>query len=288
MRDPVTVHMDVTAESRARLVARLGPVALLVLVMGACGSSGHGPPAPKPTVVAPTTVPVTTTAPSQQTRGPRTVLSPTGLHLRAAPSTAAKILGTAGQGAELTVLGRSVRDGGWFEVKGATVTGWITSDPALSASGTFKAYASAAGTFNTLYPATWTSNESLPGRVTFSSPSSPLGGSLGAETITVSSAASVAKLGRGPAGYHEIRTESVIVCGVTSRLVTYAPSSPTPSTVVSGSGRPSAPGYVSQIRLALSAHVALGIDGHLSGLPQLQDVRNFANSVTFPFPQCQG
>ena len=45
------------------------------------------------------------------------------------------VLGTAAWGSVLTVLGHTGADGGWFEVKGATHTGWISGDPMLSAAG---------------------------------------------------------------------------------------------------------------------------------------------------------
>jgi hypothetical protein len=59
----------------------------------------------------------------------------------------------------------------------------------------------------------------------------------------------------------------------------------TPSTAAPAPA--AAAGYLSQIRLSLDPAHALGIDGHLTDLSELQTVRDFANSVTFPYPVCQ-
>ncbi|HEX4865417.1 MAG TPA: SH3 domain-containing protein, partial [Acidimicrobiales bacterium] len=82
------------------------------------------------------------------------MLSPTGLNVRAAPSASAGVLGSAAQGVALTVLGYTNSGGGWFKVKGATVTGWISEQPTLSAPGEFRFYSSSQ--FAALYPASWT------------------------------------------------------------------------------------------------------------------------------------
>jgi hypothetical protein len=71
-----------------------------------------------------------------------------------------------------------------------------------------------------------------------------------------------------------------VACGVTGDLNTYMSASPPAGT--------SAPVYFAQIRLTLDAKHALGIGANLTNLSQLQAVRDFANSVTFPYPQCQG
>lgn len=79
------------------------------------------------------------------------MLSPTGLNVRGAPSASGPVVGSAAQGTVLTVLGYTAGGGGWFKVKGATVTGWITAQPSLSAPGEFHTYSSSA--FSALYPA---------------------------------------------------------------------------------------------------------------------------------------
>jgi hypothetical protein len=213
-----------------------------------------------------------TTVPGVQTSGPRTVLSPIGLHVRAAPSLTAKVLGTASQGIVLTVLGHTAAGGGWYQVKGETVTGWITANAALSAPGRFSGYTSSAHHFAALYPVGWTVGEG-PTTAIFRAPTNT-------ELIYVTTAPTAAALGRGRTGYSQIRSESVLACGVTGNLVTYmnGKASTTP---------PLSP-YYAQIRLTLDAKHALGIAANLTNLGQLQAVRDFANSVTFPYPQCQG
>lgn len=121
--------------------------------LAACGSSGHHGTAT--TVARSTTVPTTTTVPGVQTTGDRTVLSPIGLNVRAGPTKADRVVGTAAQGVVLTVLGYTSAAGGWYHVKGSSATGWISGDPMLSAAGLFTTYSSGRLLFNALYPATW-------------------------------------------------------------------------------------------------------------------------------------
>jgi hypothetical protein len=200
------------------------------------------------------------------------VLSPIGLHVRAGPSTSAKILGTAAQGVVLTVLGHTAAAGGWYEVKGESVTGWITANAALSAPGRFSGYTSSVHQFAALYPVAWRVAET-PASAVFRAPT-------GVVSIVVTTAPAAANLGRGRPGYSEVRSEPVVACGVTGDLNTYLSASPP-------AGTP-APAYYAQIRLTLDAKHALGIAANLTSLSQLQAVRDFANSVTFPYPQCQG
>jgi uncharacterized protein YgiM (DUF1202 family) len=252
----------------------------IAAVAGACGSSSHQA-VPKPTTSISTTVPApttstTTTLPELQSSGPRTVLSPVGLNVRAQPSTSAKILGTASEGAVFTVLSRSSL--GWFKVKGATVTGWITDSATLSAPGKFSTYASSANLFNVLFPVGWTVGSSPPTTVVFKAPAS-------SDTVTVTPEATLALLPKVTAGYHQTKTQQVVACGVTSQLVTYASSTPSAS-AAPVHGVASTP-YLAQVNLSLDAKHALGINGHITTLSQLQTVLNFVNSVTFPVPVCQ-
>jgi hypothetical protein len=220
----------------------------------------------------------TTSAPSTSTTvpasGARTVLSPIGLNIRSAPSTTAAVLVTAAQGAVLTAVAQS---SGWLEVKGPTVTGWISADPTLSAPGTFAAYTSTQHQVSLLYPQGWTATESPPASVVFH-PSS------GRDTVVVTTAATVGQLGRGLPGYHQTNDEQVVVCGVTGELVTFVQmAAPTTSTQPAGIV---AEHYLAQVHLTLDAQHALGIDANVADMSQLQSYRDFVNSVTFPFPQC--
>jgi uncharacterized protein YgiM (DUF1202 family) len=265
----------VGTQSRRRLRLLVLGVAPIV-GLGACSiSGGHSKPRSQPTVTTlpPSTakVPATTAVAAVQTTGPRTVLSPIGLNVRAAPSKSAKVLGTAAQGAVLDVLDHRDAGGGWFKVKGATVTGWISASSALSSPASLKTFTSAAHQFSVLYPSGWTVAESTASVVFRARP--------GGETVVVSTAANVGQLGRGPSGYRETQSEQVVACGVTSRLAT---------STQDGATGPAPARYVTQLRLTLDAKHALGIDANLTDLAQLQTVRDFVNALTFPFPQCQG
>jgi hypothetical protein len=230
-----------------------------------------------PSTTTATTAPgsqTTTSTTTPQTSGPRTVLSPIGLNVRAQPAKTAAVLGTAAQGAVLTVLAHMA---GWFQVKGATVTGWISDSTTLSAKGTLGNYLSSTGDFGALYPAPWTTVGAPPASVVFRSPS-------GGDTIVVTTAATVALLGTGRAGYRATGSEEVVACGVTSYLVSFVKVA-APAAPASGGAVPLPD--LAQVRLTLDPQHALGIDANLTDLSQLQTVRDFVNSVTFPFPQCQ-
>jgi hypothetical protein len=245
-------------------------VALAVSVgLAACSTSGHSSPHAQPTVTT-AVAHATTTVPGVQTTGPRTVLSPIGLHVRAGPSLTAKVLGTASQGIVLTVLGHTAAGGGWYQVKGETVTGWISASPTLSAPGRFSGFTSSVHQFAALYPVGWRVSEG-PASAVFFAPTAN-------ELIAVSTAPTVAALGSGKAGYSQTRSESIVACGVTGDLNTYMNASPSATS----------PPYYAQIRLMLDAKHALRIAANLTNPSQLQTVRDFANSVTFPYPQCQG
>jgi uncharacterized protein YgiM (DUF1202 family) len=207
------------------------------------------------------------------------VLSPIGLNVRAEPSKSAKVLGTAAQGVVLTALGYTDAAGGWYQVKGATVTGWISGDPTLSAAGEFSPYNSAQ--FNALYPAAWSSSGSPPAPVVFRS-------STGTDDIQVKAAATVAQLPAGRTGYGQVGANQVVVCGVTSVLVTYQNAGPTPTTGP-GSTVPASTPYLAEVRLPVDAKHALGFYAGLSSLgAPLGVFQSFLASVTFASKQCTG
>jgi hypothetical protein len=238
--------------------------------LAACGGSGgHSNPRAQPTVTT-AVAHAATTVPGVQTSGPRTVLSPIGLHVRAGPSLTAKVLGTASQGIVLTVLGHTAAGGGWYQVKGETLTGWISASPTLSAPGRFSGFTSSVHQFAALYPVGWRVAEG-PTTAIFRAPTS-------GESIAVTTAPTVAALGRGKAGYSQTRSESIVACGVTGDLNTYMNASPSATS----------PPYYAQLRLMLDAKHALGIAANLTNPSELQTVRDFASSITFPYPQCQG
>ena len=97
----------------------------LMMLAGGCGSAAKHATAPSTTRVSAATA---TTLPGVQTSGPRTVLSPVGINVRAEATKSAPVLGTAERGSVLTVLGHTAANGGWYEVKGASHTGWVSGE----------------------------------------------------------------------------------------------------------------------------------------------------------------
>lgn len=250
-------------------------VLVAALILSACGSP-NGQHATGRTTTPTSSLPLTST--TVLASGVRTVLSPLGLNIRVEPAKAATVLRTAAPGAVLTVLAQSEQGGGWFEVKGPTVTGWISSDATLSAPGMFSSYASTQLQVSLLYPDGWTHSDLPPASVVFR-PSS------GGDTVVVTTATTVNQLGRGRPGYHQTDDEQVVVCGVTGDLVTFVEAGdPTTTTQAGGVV---AERYLVQVHLTLDAQHALGIDANLADTSQLQSYRDLVNSVTFPFPQCQ-
>lgn len=280
-QDPIRL----TWAGSASIVAGVRGVGVAILTLAsavsACQSSARPAAArPAPTsTVATTTASTPSTTAGAQTTGPRTVLSPVGLNVRAQASKTAAIRGTAAQGVVLTVLAHAAQGGGWFEVKGSTVTGWISDNPTLSASGKFLSYTSTALQFGVLYPDSWTVTESPPASVVFR-PQSP------GITVVMTTAPTVAQLGRGRPGYRQTDDEQVVVCGVTGDLLTYIQASPSSTSSAPPAGVAGAR-YLTQVHIALDPQHALGIDANLGDLSQLQTVRDFVNSATFPSPKCE-
>jgi hypothetical protein len=202
-----------------------------------------------------------------QASGQRTVLSPIGLNVRSGPSTTAHPLAIAAQGTVLTVLGHTASGGGWYKVRGTTVTGWISDNSALSAPGRFAAYSSNA--FDVLYPAGW-SEAGTPGRgVTFQAPSSP-------DKVVVKSAATTGGLHfTAPgAGVALSGTRQVLACGVTTAMVTYT--------------TPGALAFLAEISLPVRAHLVLGVEAKLGSAAQLPVLLRFVHSLSFPAQACVG
>jgi hypothetical protein len=191
------------------------------------------------------------------------------------PSKTATVLGTAAQGTVLTVLSHSDADGGWFEVKGATVTGWMSADPALSSAGEYRSFTSTE--FNAMYPAAWSASGFPPANVTFKSGAGP-------EQIVAVAAAAPAQLPPAPQGYGKNGSTQVVVCGITSDLITYQQVQ---STTSSTNG--SSPMYLATVALSLDAQHALGFYAIVSDTStQLPIFRAFLASVTYPVKQCIG
>lgn len=97
------------------------------------------PPAPTPEASAtptPTAPGAAATAGSAPSPGvvPTVVVvtAASGLHLRAAPSPTAPILGSLGRGDRLQVLAYSEANGGWYRVATPVGSGWVSADPTLT------------------------------------------------------------------------------------------------------------------------------------------------------------
>lgn len=221
--------------------------------------------------------------PATKATGSRTVLSPIGLNVRAHPQKDASLVGSAAQGVVLTVTGYTSAAGGWYEIKGTSVTGWVTADPTLSAAGEFRPYNGTA--FNALVPATWTSNEEPPATVAFAAPS-------GGDNVIATTAANVTSLPAVPVGYGETSSEQVVVCGVTTRMLTFSRVGSTPSTSAATSttvatGTPQA--SLVQVKIPVDAQHALGFYANLADLNvSLPNFKAIIYSVTFASPVCSG
>jgi hypothetical protein len=264
------------------MVAAVRGVIVVTVALVLCACQSTRPPAvahPPAASTSATTGSAPATTAGVQASGVRTVLSPVGLNIRAASSRSAAVLGTAAQAATLTVLAHTDQGGGWFEVKGSTVTGWISDNSTLSAPGKFRTYTSGDHQFGALYPETWTVSESPPASVVFRR-------QAGGDTIVVTTATTAGQIPRGRAGYVQTSDERVVVCGITGDLVTYAGAS-TPPAATSPPAAQAAERFLAQVHIALDAQHALGIDANFADTSQLQTVRDFVDSVTFPFPKCQ-
>ena len=269
--------------------ASRGAMVAVALVIAAAACSGGGPSAASSTTTAPSVPTQSTTggtggasSTTVQSSGDRTVLSPVGLNVRSGPSTTATVLGSAAEGTTLTVLGHTDQDGGWYQVKGATVSsGYIKDDPTLSAAGDFQSYADGASSFAALYPANWTSKMLQPDGVEFSAPT-------GQDSIVIDTAMKPSQLPQAQLGYHTTNSTSLVVCGVTGELNTYTQISGATQTATSLASGTVAEKYLVQIDLTLDPTHALGVDAFLADLSQEPVVDDVINSLSFPFPVCQG
>jgi len=211
----------------------------------------------------------TTTVPVAVASGAETVLSPIGLNVRSGPSKKAAVIGSAIQGTVFQLLDRTSRDGGWYKVRGTTVTGWISSNPTFSAPGRFSSYSSTA--FSVLYPAGWVATGSPAAGVKFHAPSP-----TAKDKVVITVASSVAKLPavKQGAGVAEDTAQQVVACGVTVELYTYTTANPDR--------------YLASATVPLGPHRALGLQATLTSLTQLRTVLHFVDSISFPVVVCVG
>lgn len=187
-------------------------VLLLAVGLGAltgCASS----PRPTPSKPAPTPHPSPTASPLPTMV---TVISPLGVNFRTEPTTTASVVGVVAQGVSLPIVSHSSADGGWWEVRGSSQTGWISSQTQYTSTLTFQTFSSGAATpWSVMYPEGWTFAQENSGPIRFTGP--------GAATITFATATTTSQLPAAAlAGQTESGVSSVVVYGVTAPLVSYA------------------------------------------------------------------
>lgn len=199
----------------------------------------------------------------------RTVLAPLGLNLRSAPSPTAPVLGTLAQGAVVTVLAHTDDNGGWYQVRGESQTGWMSDNPAYSSSHRFTLYSSQERGFSVLFPDTWTFAE-VGTQVVFR-PQSGEGG------IVVTLASSLDALGQpGRGGYSLVSSQSFEVYGLTGVLRRFDRSQPVASP---SPGLPAPLEHLAEYRARIDAQHAIRIDVDYRQDADLQVFRDFADSM---------
>ncbi len=286
---------------RSRLIAALAASAAATLA--ACSTAS--PPSPSAGVatnppVAGSTGTVTATAAAAgsggpQTSGERTVLVQDGLRIHSSASLSAAVEGTAAWGVTLTVVGYdasggpwpdSSAPGGWYQVEGSTVTGWIIADPTYTASGVLNSIGFQDKQIDgALYPTDWTYSDDN-GEVIFE----PQTGT-DLPSLVIREATTLSALGpAGLTGYASVSSNSeVVVCGYTGTLVKYAAgsgSAPEPTTDPGGGSVTRLADFV-QFRATLSPSYALDIEMNYSTADEYAVFENLLSSIRYPFPDCE-
>jgi hypothetical protein len=275
---------------RRPAAAVLATAAVAALVTGACSVPGYrngvvtNPPA---TATPRGTTPATASGTgAPQTSGERTVLAQDGLRIHSGPSLSDSVLGTVSWGVSLAVTGYTAAGGGFYGVQGATVSGWITADPTLSASGNLDGVAfSDKSIAGVLYPQGWTFADD-PGEIVLTPESG-----VDLPTLVIKTGTSVAALGAlGIPGYAVVsRDDQVVACGYTGAVTEYAAPSgttPEPTTDPGGGAVDRLPFFV-QFRVEVTSQFWLDIEMNYSTEDQLTVFDNAYNSIEFPYPECQ-
>lgn len=228
-------------------------LACAAVVVAGCGGTKSPPPKPSPTAHASASA---TPKPTQVT-----VIAPDGVNLRSGPTTTAGVLGVVAQGVTLPIVSETTASGGWWQVKGSTNTGWISSNPLFTSTASFQMYQSGGtGGWSVLYPLGWQFAQQSSGSVAFNGPQG--------ESITVTQAASTAQLpAAAPAGTARSDVTSTEVYGITTSLVTFGGSS----------------GYLAAVAFQANPGLALLIvaKGHTASSTSA-DFKLFLDTVKFP------
>jgi hypothetical protein len=242
-----------------------------------------------------TATPGTSASPAPQVNGERTVLVQDGLRIHSSPSLTASVEGAAAWGVTLTVLGYdadggswsgSSTPGGWYNVQGATVTGWIVADPTYTAAGVLSSVGFDDKYIDgVLFPTGWSYADD-PGEAVFR----PQSGSDPA-TLVIRAAASLSALGAaGLTGYDSVSSNSeVVTCGYTGTLVQYTAgpgASPQP-TLDPGGATVTRLADFAQFRVTLSSSYTLDIEINYAASGDYTVFENVLNSIRFPFPECE-
>jgi hypothetical protein len=288
--------------SRSRLIAALAAAAAATLT--ACSTSSPASPSASGVATNPpvagssgtvTATPAMSGSAAPQTTGERTVLVQDGLRLHSSASLSASVEGTAAWGVTLTVVGynasggpwpNSSSPGGWYQVQGSTVTGWVIADPTYTASGVLSSIGFQDKRIDgVLFPSSWTYADNA-GEVIFQ----PQTGT-GLPTLVIRAATNLSGLGAaGLTGYPAASTNSEeVACGYTGTLVTYTASTgaaPEPTTDPGG-GSVTRLGEFAQFRATLAASYALDIEMNYSTADEYAVFENLLNSIRFPFPDCE-
>jgi Bacterial SH3 domain len=257
---------------------RRGRRVALPAVLAAVAVTGCGSAAPAPSHAPRARATASGQPPSSGAVAPGTaltVLAPLGLRLRDSASPGGTVLGSLGQGTTVTVVSHSDQNGGWYEVKGETQTGWITDDPADTSPRRFELYQSDAHGFSALYLDSWSFTEGATAVVFH-----PQNGVY--PQITVTSGPSLDALGPpGMAGYSTVQAGSAEVYGITGVLRLLARSgSPSPAP----SGQPPLPPLLAELRVTLDPHRAMRLDYLYATPDELTTFRDFSNSIVVPTP----
>jgi hypothetical protein len=288
--------------SRPRLIAALAAAAAATLA----GCSLASPASPSPTGVATnppvggstgtvTATPAASGSAGAQTSGERTVLVQDGLRIHSSASLSSAVEGTSAWGVTLTVLGYnasggpwpdSSSPGGWYQVQGSTVTGWVIADPTYTASGLLSSVGFQDKQIDgVLYPTDWTYSDNS-GEVIFE----PQTGT-DLPTLVIRDATTLSALGpAGLTGYPSVSSNSEVVsCGYTGTLVKYAAgsgTSPQPTTDPGG-GNVTRLADFAQFRATLSPSYAIDIEMNYSTADDYAVFENLLDSIRYPFPDCE-
>jgi hypothetical protein len=288
--------------SRSRLIAALGAAAAATLAgcsLASPASSGPSGVATNPPVSGSsgtaTASPAASGSAGAQTSGERTVLVQDGLRIHSSASLTSAVEGTAAWGVTLTVLGYnasggpwpdSSSPGGWYQVQGSTVTGWVIADPTYTASGLLSSVGFQDKQIDgVLYPTDWTYSDNS-GEVIFEPET---GTDL--PTLVIREATTLSALGpSGLTGYASVSSNAeVVACGYTGTLVKYAAgsaASPQP-TMDPGGGSVTRLADFAQFRATLSPSYAIDIEMNYSTADDYAAFENLLNSIRYPFPDCE-